>query len=461
MQLFDNVLDALAQKLQKRIQGRDQTQAYRDAGQKGCGFSVEALMAENLSALMLLNFQMPIGGGNRRALWLDEVSDDFCGRILEKAQAQAFLTGDCLIVPAWNGRGMDAAIVPASKFAILEASGDEILDVAYIVDEKQMRSGDKYTLLREIDLVRYPTETGGTAGACRYRTFIAKNGTISDTPLSQFPDWAATNEEAWLVPNCERLLVARIKSPTANPNDPNAAKGIPLCYGCSDPIREVHYLLDQMHQEFSLSEKAVIADKRLFMKRPIEGANGETVGYRLELPKGRERLFMAMKGNGEAPDIHEWAPTIQLQPYLDNLDHQYKRIEKIVGCDAGVISTPNDLNYMNVDNVRKSTIHTQAIIATCRGITGRALLDLVEAWNILANYYGITPIGDYEPQLKWSDDYINTFADQQAAILAGQAIGATDAYDYRMFVMGEAPETAKQRVDEIKANQGGEVAYVD
>lgn len=460
MKLLDTVLDSLAARLQKRIVGRDQSQAYRDAGQKGCGFSVESLMAENLAALMLLNFQMPIGGGTERAKWLDDVSDEFCGRVLERAQAQAFITGDCLIVPSWNGRGMDAAIVPASKFAILECNGDELLNVAYVVDEKQLRSGSKYTLLRTIDLVKYATETGETATGCRYRTFIAKDGSVTNEPLSNFPEWAANNEESWLVPNTSRLLVARIKSPTQNPNEPNAAKGIPLCYGCSDPIREVHYLTEQMHSEFELSEKAIIADKRLFVKRPIMDG-GETVGYKLELPKGRERLFMSMKGNGEAPDIHEWSPSIQLQPYLDNLDFQFKRIEKFVGCDSGVISTPNDMNYQNVDNVRKSTIHTQSLIATCRGITGRALLHLCEIWDTLANYYGITPVGDWEPLLKWSDDYINTFADQQNAILAGQSIGATDAYDYRQFVMGESPETARQRVDEIKAAQGSVAALLD
>lgn len=75
---------------------------------------------------------------------------------------------------------------------------------------------------------------------------------------------------------------------------------------------------------------------------------------------------------------------------------------------------------------------------------------LVYTWDVLANYYGVTPVSDYEVQYRWSDDYINTFADRQAAILAGEAIGATDAMDYRLFVMGESPEQARVRVEEIK-----------
>ena len=62
-------------------------------------------------------------------------------------------------------------------------------------------------------------------------------------------------------------------------------------------------------------------------------------------------------------------------------------------------------------------------------------------------------MGDWFAEYKWSDDYINTFSDQQNALLAGESIGATDAVDYRMFVMGEAPEVARERVAEIKAGR--------
>lgn len=54
-------------------------------------------------------------------------------------------------------------------------------------------------------------------------------------------------------------------------------------------------------------------------------------------------------------------------------------------------------------------------------------------------------------QYKWSDDYINTFADQSQALLSGVGVGATDALDYRLFLLGEAPEVARQRVEEIAA----------
>ena len=446
MQLFDRVLDSLAQKIHKRVQGLEQSQAFRDAGQKGQSFSVEACASENIADLMCLNFEMPITGQGERALFLDKASDSFMLNGMVKAVTVGLLTGDCVIVPDWDGHGFRHAVVDSSHFAIMGSFGDELTSVAYVVDEKRMRNGTKLQLLRLIELVDYLTETGSAKGT-RYTTYVAKDGTVTDQDPNEIEGWEC--ERQWMVPNTERLLVARFKSHVCDENDPNAMKGTPLCYGASDPIREIRYLVNQMHMEFELSEKAILADRRMFKRTPIEGKDGVVKGYRLELPKGRERLFMDFRKDGEKA-LEEWAPQIQLQPYLDALEAQYKRVEHLIGVDAGILSNPNDMNYMNVDNVRKSTIHTQSFVSAARKRFGIALDQLVYCWDTLANYYGIGSPSPFEVKQQWSDDYINTFADMQNAILAGESIGATDAVDYRMFVLGETPEQAKQRVAEIK-----------
>ena len=100
-------------------------------------------------------------------------------------------------------------------------------------------------------------------------------------------------------------------------------------------------------------------------------------------------------------------------------------------------------------------------ISSARRQGESCLLGLVYAWNVLANYYGINPIGSYDVNFDWSNEYVETFADRQNAILAGAAIGATDAVDYRMFVMEESPETARDRVAEIRASLDAEPLYVE
>lgn len=455
MGLFDTVLDRLAAALGKRIQGYEQHAAYRDSGKKGTDYSVESMVCESLANLMMLEYSMPIEGGSARARMLDEVSDAFVRGTLCNAVSMGFLTGDSITVPSWNGRTMDNVLVDAGGFAILGANGHEVTSMIYVVDEKQIKYGARYTLLRLIELVPYTAQDGTQTYANRYKTFIAKDGTITDIPLSEFPDWAAANEEEWVIPNVDRLLVGRYRSFALNPLRPNAQKGTPICFGASAPIREIHYLTQQMHAEFGLSEKAIIADKTLFKKELRRDSEGNVVSQKLVLPKGRERLFMDVgnRGGSGSPLIQEWAPTIQLQPYIDALEKQYQEVEKCVGVSSGILSNLNDQSYQNVDNVRKSTIKTQSFVNTAREVCESYLSDMVYAWNAILNFYGVTPVGDYHVEYKWSDEYINTFSDQQNAILAGEAIGATDAVDYRVFVMGESPEVAKERVAEIKAEK--------
>lgn len=459
MGLFDMVLDRLAAALGKRIQGYEQHAAYRDSGKKGTDYSVESMVCESLANLMMLEYSMPIEGGSARARMLDEVSDAFVRDTLCSAVAMGFLTGDSITVPSWNGRTMDNVLVDAGSFAILGANGHEVTSMIYVVDEKQIKHGARYTLLRLIELVPYTAQDGTQTYANRYKTFIAKDGTITDIPLSEFPDWAAANEEEWIIPNVDRLLIGRYRSFTLNPLRPNAQKGTPICFGASAPIREIHYLTQQMHEEFGLSEKAIIADKTLFKKELRRDSEGNVISQRLVLPKGRERLFMDVgnRGGSGSPLIQEWAPTIQLQPYIDALEKQYQEVEKCVGVSSGILSNLNDQSYQNVDNVRKSTIKTQSFVNTAREVCESYLSDMVYAWNAIMNFYGVTPVGDYHVEYKWSDEYINTFSDQQNAILAGEAIGATDAVDYRVFVMGESPEVAKERVAEIKAEKAAAV----
>ena len=443
----------IAQSENKDVQSYTQSQRYRDYYRKGDSFSVECEISEALADLMLLQSSMPISGDTERAIWLDDVSDYFFRNKAKTAICTAFETGDCIIVPSWTGRNIQNVIVGADDFEVLEAVGDEITAVAYVLD-RATKNNQEYILLQAIELVEYTAQDGSQSYANRYRIYVTRNGNIIRDGLSIFPQWQGFTQE-WYIPNVEKLLIGRYRSFTENPTDINSIKGAPICFGASEPIAEIHYLLDQMHTEFDKSEKAIMADKRLFRKEWI-GKESQTV-----LPRGRERLFMDIGGNSSDFPIKEWAPDIRYQAYLDDIDKQEKLVERAVGVSSGIISTPEDISYQNVDNVRKSQQKTMGFISSARRQGESCLLGLVYAWNVLANYYGINPIGEYDVNFDWSNEYVETFTDRQNAILAGVAIGATDAKDYRMFIMDESPETAQNKVDEIEAKQKSEPIYIE
>lgn len=450
MGLFNSLLDRLAAALGKRIQGYSVQAAFTDANMKGRSYSVEDMISESLATLACSGFSMPISG-SERAKQLDQISDGFVDGRLTGVIALGLLTGDAIVVPSWNGHSMESVVVDAGNYAILGANGDELTSVIYVVDQKRMRNGTTYTLMRLVELVPYTANDGTQAYANRYKTYIMADGGISSKTLADFPDWAERNEDEWVIPNVETLLVGRFRCPAYDPMDPNAQKGVPVCFGASDPIKEIHYLTEQMHNEFQLSEKAVFANRDMFAKRYVRDSDGNIVSSKTVLPEGRERLFMAL--DGQDAGLSEWAPSIQLQPYLDALEAQYRRVENAIGVSHGVISKMDDAGYENVDNVRKSMRKTQAFINSVRGKAETMLGQLVYTWDVILNYYGIGAPGTYDVQCKWSDDYINTFTDQLNAIVAGNSIGAADGIDFRMHVFGESPEVAAQRVAEIRESK--------
>lgn len=452
MGFFNAIIDMFAKRIGASIQQSNPSQSYRDYRAKGESYSVEMDVSESLADLALMLSSMPVTGNSQRAKWLDGLSDTFYQTQAKKLLTAGFVSGDAIVVPSYNGRNIQNVIVDSDDFMVLETSGDEMTACAYVVERREYRN-EEYQLLQAVELVPYETPSG-TTYANRYRMAVARNGSIINGGLDMFEDWSKQYEAEWYIPNVERILVARFKSFAIDMTELNSVKGVPICFGAGEHIAEIHYLLDQMHEEFGLSEKAIIADKRMF-KREWKGDSVETV-----LPRGRERLLIEVQGNSSEMPLKEWSPDIRYQAYIEALDVQMKMVEKAVGVSRGVISDSNDLNYQNTDNVRKSQQKTMAFISTTRYVAEHCLEDLVYAWNVLANYYNITPMGDYQVSYDWSDEYIESLTDRREAILAGNAIGATDALDYRMFVMHESPEAARERIEEIAAAKGSQTAEI-
>lgn len=442
MGVFQSLLDILSGASGKTPQGEVVTPAYSDLNIKDQSFSVESEISEALADLMLMYSQFPIIGENERALWLDSTSDEFMRNTAKAAIVTGFASGDCLIVPSWNGRNIQNMLVPAEAFEIYECAGDEILSCGYVLDSYK-KNWQTYYLMQSIDLEKRKTVTGEEIYANVYRTFVTTQGGARIESIDQFPQWKDKYTAEWIVPNVKQLLIARFKSHAYNPNNLNNVKGAPITIGASAAIREIHYLLAQMHEEFELSEKMVMASKKMF-ERTEDG--------HIDIPRGKRRVFFQVKGGvkSDEPFVEDWAPDIRYKAYLEAIDKQEQLVERAVGVSSGIISCVNEMNYQNVDNVRKSQQKTMGFISEARKQAEIMLAQLVYAWDMLANFYEVTPAGEYEPVYDWSSEWIETFADKENAILAGRD-WATDAVDYRMFLYNESPEVAREKVAEIQA----------
>lgn len=443
MGFLDKMLDRLADGIAGRIPEVSERQAYRDVRQQPRTFSVEATVSDALANLACGGFKMPVTGESERARIIRRTADEFASSRLAETMSLAFVTGDVLVVPTWDGEGFSNAIVPRDQFKLEVTNAGRITAAAFVVDESKARDGVVWRLVECMRVERYRSVGGEEMQGVRITLHVARNEELSDRRHTSFPQWEGYDGDV-LIPATDRLPIARYKSFQRDKMAPNAKYGVPICYGASQPIREIHYLLDQLHAEFELSEKAVMADKRMFVRDPRGG---------LSMPRGRDRLYTpTMGGSVDETFWREWAPTIQAAPYMEALEVQKREVERCIGVDSGILSHPNDMNYQNVDNVRKSTRNTQAFVSRARGVADGMLDELLRAWDVLLSAAGV-PTGDYEHVHDWSDEYIDTFADMRDALVAGYSMGATDAVDYRSFVLEEPPEVARERVAEIAAGR--------
>lgn len=418
-------------------QGEAQRPATGDALRKSRDISIESIMSESLASLLLSGASMMVEGEGERADRVRVAASDLVARTAQAAVSQAFVTGDALVVPRMVGERFSNFLVGAEQFAILAANGDELTDVAYIAD--QVTSGtQKYRLVQRM---KYADGV-----VLMQAKVLGQDG--GEVPLSRFARWDGVEAEQ-TIEGASGLPIGRLRSFAVDHAKPNSRYGAPICIGASRPIREAHYLMEQQHEEFALSEKGVIADKTMLSTR-VKNRDG-SMSTEVTLPRGKERLWTPVSGTGNLDETQlfkVYAPTIQNTPYAEALEQQFQLIERAVGVDAGILSRANDLNYMNVDNVRKSMLKTQAFIQQARHMFETCAGELATAWDMWLDIEGV-PSGEWSWAMDWSDDYINTFADQRESILAGIGVGAMDAADYRAFVMGEPEQVARERVNEI------------
>lgn len=420
---------------------------FSDSRGEAAAYSIEGMASRTLANLVCGGYELRIGGTSARAVTLDGVATMFTQSSQTKLVTQAMLYGDAIAVPQWDGRDIRHIIISKDAFFILGSRGDEITDVVYVAESKTA-GAIRYQLLQRMTLEDCDAATAtGTAHMRMYA--VSQSG--SEVDINHFPDWAKYTRE-WYIPAVHRLPLGRVKSPSVDTRDPNGTYGAPICWGASSFIREIHYLIQQQHAEFELSEKSIIAEKSMFVERKGEGVT---------MPHGKQRLYMLTHGSknlDESSWMKEWAPTIQNTPYEEAMQQQLRLVEKAIGVDTGILSKPSDESYQNVDNVRKSTRNTQSFVSSWRNACDVAIEQLTEAWDIILNFYGL-PTGGFDARSEWSDDYINTFADQRDALLSGRD-WATDALDYRLFILGEPSEVAKQRIQEIQAAKAAQNSLI-
>ena len=162
-----------------------------------------------------------------------------------------------------------------------------------------------------------------------------------------------------------------------------------------------------------------------------------------------------MKGHNNSVDKNMFDifdPAIRESSYYTRLTNLFELLEKAIGLSRGALTEPNT-TYENSQKVREAVGSTWAIIDGVRKSIEKGMTDFLYACDVLANYYTLTPQGEYSPAFDWDCSMIESTTETWNQLKDGQSIGLRSKAELRAWQTGESLEDAQNAIDEIKKSE--------
>jgi A118 family predicted phage portal protein len=263
---------------------------------------------------------------------------------------------------------------------------------------------------------------------------IDTGGSVS---LNTVAEWENIPEEI-RIGNVDQILFAFIKSPIDN-RQTKDMYGVPITYGCAEIINQINDCLTQVEKEYKRKEVFVGVDDRLFDKTTNQ------------LPKtGLFKGFTGAFGQSNQTFWSVFDPAFRDVSYYNRLVNLFELLEKQVGTSKGILTQPESRGATATE-IKASMYDTYALIEAIRDSLERGVHDFIYACDVLANFYNLTPMSEYDIRFDWSYSLIESSSETFAQYMQAESVGAVEPAEIRMYLMSdETLEDAQKRVDEIK-----------
>lgn len=376
------------------------------------------IFANKLANITISDSNIDVVGDNKRAELLQETLKRLKKR-LKKIVARDLGTGGVLVVPYVNRNKIYFNVITQNRFLINKMIGDDIVDCT-IMAEHIVRNREHY--YRWAD---YTLENNNL--------YIRYRSTLDGEPIEMtlIPEWA--NIENMSVTNVDKMPFMYIKSPIDNRKEMDKY-GAPITYGCDKQIAKIIKDLEQIDREYSLKEAFVGADSTMFKGDDALPTNG---------------LYKKINA-GEDNFWEVFDPAFRDTSYYNKLMNDFALLEKAVGTDRGILTEPLS-TYQNKDEARRANQNTFSIIDDVRDSLEEGLRDFLYACDVLANYFGLGPQGEYELSTDWSYTILEDSTQEFSQLCQGESRGVIRKAELRQYLKpNETLEEAQAVIDEIK-----------
>lgn len=377
-----------------------------------------AIFSNKLASITVSDSNIDVVGDSKRAELLQNVLKRLKKK-LKKIIARDLGTGGVLVVPYVNRNKIYFNIITQNRLSINKMIGDDIIDCT-IMAEHIVKNRNHY--YRWTD---YTLENNNL--------YIRYRATLDGEPveMSLIPEWS--NIEDMSITNVDKMPFMYIKSPIDNRKEMDKY-GAPITYGCDKQIAKIMKDLEQIDREYGLKEAFVGADITMF-----KGDNALPVnGLYKKINAGDDNFWEVFD------------PAFRDTSLYNKLTNDFALLEKQIGTNRGILTDPLS-TYQNKDEARRANQDTFAIIDDIRDSLEDGLKDFLYACDVLANYFGLSPQGEYELSTDWSYSILEDSSQEFSQLCQGEAKGVIKKSELRQYLKpNETLEEAQKVIEEIK-----------
>lgn len=363
-----------------------------------------AIFANKLSTLAISESTADVVGDNSRVAFLDECLGDVWGR-MKRVVSRMLGAGGCVIVPyVCNGR-IQFDILSQERMVIHEKRGNRITRATVLADS--VKHGERQ-YFRWMD---YQVVEGNL--------YIENKVTDQWGNDAIVEQWAGIEDKA--IGGVDRVLFAYFQSPVDNRRFGDDY-GVPITYGCDGVIEEIFDCFDQIRDEYKLKEVKIFADERMFQK------DIKTGKYRMP-----SKVFFAAHGKESGDMIEVFSPEIRHSSYYERLQCLFGLLETSVGTSRGILTAP-ETRGATATEIKAGLYDTYAMIGDIRLTIEKGVRDYLYACNVLANYYELTPLGEYGVGFDWSYEMIESSSESWGQLKDALDMGIKSKVELRQWL---------------------------
>lgn len=402
----------------EQSQQEEERRQYEQARQ----INFDAIFAQKLSKKAMTESKITIETDNARSVLLDKTLQEIWGKMTADLCAYAIGTGGFFIVPYVSGGKIKYDVVSQDRVIINTVEGNTITACTIIADFFA-RDYKRYTRLTDYTLID---------GVCTITNRAVRDGV--QIPLDSVPQWQGIPEVIGIT-GCKALPLSYFRGAKSK-RKTGDIYGTNVCYGCNDTIRDINETLCEVRKEYLNKQSRLGIDERMI----ITGTDGKS----RRIPDNYIKLHTDSNSFFEIFD-----PAIRDTSYYNRLDKLFALLEVQVGTSRGIL-TEQTTAYATATEIKQANFDTFTMVDGIRTNIKTGVNQLVEALQVLANYYNLSPAGEVLYKITWDYQQTESSTETWAQIRDGVAMHVVSPVEARQYIFSsESREQAEKAIADM------------